>query len=246
MMYAMEYPVTSNPYDHLSAIDDIAMEESKSNYGDVQNSVNVALQKLKSVHKENEWLPSNCISAYTHAVYRATAMLTTTIKDKQKAVFMTLPMDEQNFASLPLLRHVKQGLIDVDGYYVGDNGTKTCALHAAVFNGLNQILEFLCNELNEHDANNNGALCDVNVRNDNGWTALPFAAGVNNIKGVQILATHGVNLIIEALNVYTLVHWAQYLPYKDVADEKEAIYTFLLKSSLKLNITPEVLKMLLL
>jgi len=233
MLYAMEHPVTSNPYDHLSVIDDIAMEESKSNYGDVQNGVNVALPKSKSTHKENERLPSGCVGAYTRAVHRATTMLTNTIKDKQKAAFMTLPMDEQNFVSTAFIEACgsddnlaivkdfvkKQGLIDVDGYYVGDDGTETCALHSAAFNGSNQILEFLCNGLDEHDANNDGALCDVNVRDDNGWTALHFAAGANNVKGVQILAAHGANLTIEASNGYTPFHWAQRLSNKEVAEE---------------------------
>eukprot|EP00957_Ditylum_brightwellii_P026791 2026480-Ditylum_brightwellii.AAC.2 len=52
MLYGMEHPVTSNTYNHLSDIDDIAMEESKSNYGDAQNGVNVALQKLKRMQRE--------------------------------------------------------------------------------------------------------------------------------------------------------------------------------------------------
>lgn len=69
--------------------------------------------------------------------------------------------------------------MDVDRFFVGPDDTETCALHAAAFNGAEKTLEFLSGGIDEYDKNNDAGLCDVDIRDANGWTALHFAAGAN-------------------------------------------------------------------
>ena len=69
--------------------------------------------------------------------------------------------------------------MDVDRFFVGPDDTETCALHAAAFSGAERTLEFLSGGIDEYDMNNDAGLCDVDIRDANGWTALHFAAGAN-------------------------------------------------------------------
>lgn len=118
----------------------------------------------------------------------------------------------------------------------------TCALHAAAFHGSTDIVEFLCRGVSnkmygnttesgmyqekENDDKDNddddGGLCDVNIVDSNGWSALHFAVGCSGDTGravVRILAKYGCNLYHEANNGYTPYHWAQRLSNHAVADE---------------------------
>lgn len=56
-------------------------------------------------------------------------------------------------------------------------------------------------------------------KDDNGWTAMHFAAGANSVEAVRILAAHGAELSEEAVNGYTPLQWALRLQNNEVAEE---------------------------
>jgi ankyrin repeat protein len=110
-------------------------------------------------------------------------------------------------------------IIDVDGFYMGSDGSETCALHTAAFHGAAQVLDFLCQGIDDCDPQGDGGLCDVNGRDNNGWTALHFAAGANSVTAARVLARHGAKLAVEANNGYTPLQWALRLSNGAVAEE---------------------------
>ena len=55
--------------------------------------------------------------------------------------------------------------------------------------------------------------------NANGWTALHFTVGSDHVQAIQVLASHGCDLTVEAGNGYTPYHWAEHLSNHDVATE---------------------------
>lgn len=118
---------------------------------------------------------------------------------------------------------LKQKCMDVDKFFVGPDDTETCALHAAAFNGADQVLAFLSGGIDENSFSRDAGLCDVDVRDANGWTALHFAAGANSVSSVRILAEHGAKLTIEASNGYTPYHWAERLSNEEVAKELQRL-----------------------
>lgn len=113
--------------------------------------------------------------------------------------------------------------VDVDRFFVGPDDTETCALHAAAFNGAERVLRLLCGGVDERDPMMDCGLCDVDVRDANGWTALHFAAGANSVTSVRVLSGHGAKLTIEASNGYTPFHWAERLSNEEVAGELEKL-----------------------
>jgi ankyrin repeat protein len=122
--------------------------------------------------------------------------------------------------SLDVVRDLVQvrGIIDADGFYVGSDGTETCALHASAFHGATQVLEFLCGGIGEKDASQDEGLCCVDLQDANGWTALHFAAGANCVDSARILADRGAKLTVVAENGYTPLQWAQRLSNHEVEE----------------------------
>ena len=109
--------------------------------------------------------------------------------------------------------------VDPDGFYVNAENVEACGLHVAASSGALEILEFLCKGIDENDAGQDGGLCDINQLDDNGWSALHFAAGSNCVDAVAILASYGAKLTVEAYNGYTPYHWAERLSNTEVAQE---------------------------
>jgi ankyrin repeat protein len=121
--------------------------------------------------------------------------------------------------SLPVVQQLLPQ-VDVEGFYIGSDGSETCALHAAAFHGAIQVLEFLCQDIHASaDASQDGGCCDINRQDSNGWTALHFCAGSNSVAAVQVLAKYGANWDLEAGNGYTPLQWAVRLQHHAVADE---------------------------
>jgi ankyrin repeat protein len=110
-------------------------------------------------------------------------------------------------------------VMDVNRFYIGNDGTETCALHTAAFNGADNVVEFLCAGIDLRDSRLDGGLCDVNAKDINGWTALHFAAGANSVAAVRVLAHHGAILNVEAHNGYAPLAWSVRLSNEGVAEE---------------------------
>ena len=172
-----------------------------------------------------------------NAVKTAASEVTRLVKEQRKANFEALPEDEQmelgirfidacsSDDKIDIVKDIlqKQKKMDVDRFFVGPDETETCALHAAAFNGAEKVLEFLCGGIDENDLSKDCGLCDVNLLDANGWTALHFAAGANSVLSVRVLAEHGAKLTIEAGNGYTPYHWAERLSNEEVASELESL-----------------------
>jgi len=178
-------------------------------------------------------IPSGCVGAYSRAIHRASVRVRDSVKQSRRARFEALSDDRKREVSgafidaccsddtFDVVRDFVQtrGIVDVEGFYVGSDGTETCALHAAAFHGSCKILQFLCHGIDETDSSKDGGLCDVDRKDANGWTAVHFAAGANSSEAVRVLASHGADLSVEAANGYTPLHWAMRLQHQEVADE---------------------------
>ena len=160
------------------------------------------------------------------------------VKSSRRAAFDALPPDERHELGVRFIDActsdatadvVRSMLLDpgrsmdVDRFFVGPDDTETCALHAAAFNGAERVLRLLCGGVDERDPGTDCGLCDVDVRDANGWTALHFAAGANSVTSVRVLSGHGAKLTIEASNGYTPFHWAERLSNEEVAGELEKL-----------------------
>lgn len=225
---AMLHPLTPNPYEHIQQAQ--TDEENESSSG---SSTEAACNASSDARK----MPSGCVGAYSRAVRQAASQVTLLLKEKRKANFEALSVHEQlqvsrtfidACASDETLSTVKdlvqnRNIVDVDGFYTTSDGTETCALHTATFNGACRVLEFLCAGIDEHSADKDGGLCNVNLKDENQWTALHFAAGANSVEAVKILARRGAQLAVEAANGYTPYHWAQRLSNDDVAKELQKL-----------------------
>jgi hypothetical protein len=215
------HPMTPNPYEHLPE----TLEEES------QSTLKPDAETVSSF--DSHKMPSGCVGAYSRAVQQAASRVTQLLKEKRKSNYEALSLNEQlqyttafidacsSDDTLATVKDMaqKRNMIDVDGFYVGSDGTETCALHTAAFHGACRVLTFLCSGIDENSADQDGGLVDVNLKDANGWTAMHFAAGANSVEAVQILSRHGSQLAVEAANGYTPFHWAQRLSNDDVAEE---------------------------
>lgn len=217
--------ITPNSHEHFPE----TSEEEK------QSTTKPDTETMSSI--DSHKMPSGCVGAYSRAVQQAASRVTHLLKEERKSNYEALSLNEQlqcttafidactSDDTLTIVKDMvqKRNIIDVDGFYVGSDGTETCALHTAAFHGACKVLEFLCSGIDENNAEQDGGLCDVNLKDANGWTAMHFAAGANSVEAVRILSRHGAQLAVEAVNGYTPFHWAQRLSNDDVAEELQSM-----------------------
>mmetsp|Transcript_6179 Transcript_6179/g.14316 ORF Transcript_6179/g.14316 Transcript_6179/m.14316 type:complete len:695 (+) Transcript_6179:70-2154(+) len=241
-------PMLFDPYDHLpseAGTDKKVSGEKKGRDGEENDNQLSSEQANGTIYSTSNStvdrkMPSGCVGAYSRAIHKAADFITEHTREKRKSAFQALSPESQRFQSLLLLSactsndtldNVKAMIssIDVDQFYVGNDGTETCALHTAAFNGADKVVEFLCAGIDHQDSRLDGGLCDVNAKDNNGWTALHFAAGSNSVAAVRVLAHHGAILNVEAHNGYTPLGWAIRLSNNGVAKELDdfinSVYT---------------------
>eukprot|EP00586_Coscinodiscus_wailesii_P001758 CAMPEP_0172492202 /NCGR_PEP_ID=MMETSP1066-20121228/23256_1 /TAXON_ID=671091 /ORGANISM="Coscinodiscus wailesii, Strain CCMP2513" /LENGTH=703 /DNA_ID=CAMNT_0013261677 /DNA_START=127 /DNA_END=2235 /DNA_ORIENTATION=+ len=208
------HPPSSNPYTHCTCPDASCPLHDNS----TRTPSRTPLQK-----------PTGCVGAYLRTTQSALLEVTRRVKQSRAERFRAKSDEERrqictafidacaNDADFGRVRRIvhDEG-IDVDGFFIGSDGTEACGLHIAAFNGASAIIEYLCAPVDEFDPEKDGGLCNVNIRDDNGWTACHFAAGSNSVECVRLLAAGGARLTMEAGNGYTPYHWAERLSNKEV------------------------------
>jgi hypothetical protein len=227
--------ISSNPYDHLPVIDEKKEEEDEDLDHQSQQAQGPAPK-----------IPSGSVGAYSRAIHDAASAVTLIVKERRKARFQALPDDEQRQLPLAFLDAcssdgnlvlVKDMIhtMDVDAFFVGSDGSETCALHTAAFHGAAKVLDFLCRGIDYGDdvrtessgrhcgPPQDGGLCDIDAIDSNGWTALHFAAGANAVTAAEILASYGAQLSVEASNGYSPLLWAQRLSNEQVAEKLKVL-----------------------
>ncbi|CAJ1949398.1 unnamed protein product [Cylindrotheca closterium] len=218
-------PMLSNPYDHYHEGGEEEKGEEKVDLVDENSTDETAIADPKEPRK----MPSGCMGAYSRAIQSATGSIVDIVKQGRKNRFATMNTSEQarNVATLLDACSLNEGLstvqelshcMDLDAFYVGSDGSETCALHTAAFHGASKVVDFLLQGIDDADASRDGGLCLVDCRDSNGWTALHFAAGSNSVESVQVLARHGAKLSLEANNGYSPVQWARRLSNDEVEE----------------------------
>eukprot|EP00980_Cylindrotheca_fusiformis_P007887 scaffold1678_cov80-Cylindrotheca_fusiformis.AAC.4 len=220
----------SNPYDHHHH----HIDEAKDNDGREEEK-----EEEKKEEEEEEVpqkMPSGCVGAYSRAIASATNSIENLVKEGRKNRFAALDEDEQQLVVMTFLDACSSddGLallqqmihtMDVDGFHLASDGSETCALHTAAFNGAAKVLDYLLQGIDDSDESKDGGLCQVNCRDSNGWTALHFAAGSNSVSAIHVLAKHGADLSMEANNGYSPLQWAKRLSNEQAEEAlKELIH----------------------
>ena len=238
---AASTPFSANPYEHLEDEHLAGAAAGGRGTGDRTNALDDGEGKSQDISDGPERAgpmgrrrrPSGCIGAYAQVLRMATEAAADRIRTARREAFARLPAEEQarhtstlidacaSDANLEMVQDLVRNVgIDVNGFHVGSDGiTETCILHTAAFNGATEVVRFLCSGIDERDPSRDGGLCDVDLVDENGWTALHFAAGADSVETVRVLASFGVRMTIEAANGYTPYHWAERLSNTDVADE---------------------------
>ena len=180
---------------------------------DLERYDRVKAQTLKREYQDRS-LPFGCVGAYRETRRRAQKLAIFARQALVRETFDNLPDEERarlvsewldactSDEDLERVQELSQQ-VDVHAWYQGE-----CALHMACFAGARGIVEFLC----AHEA------CDVNRADDNGWTALHFAAGANAVEVTKVLLRFGADGNKEASNGYTPGQWALRLQNSEVAE----------------------------
>lgn len=181
--------------------------------------------------------PRGCVGAYAETLARAKEQMTVYVKEQRKQAFRNRLETERTTLSAAFLDacthddsltavKIMSKSLPVEEFYIGSDGTESCALHTAAFHGATQTVDFLCRGISDvgGDDDDDGGLCSstVNATDSNGWTALHFAAAGGNhcAPAVRILALqHGADLDVQAVNGYTPLQWALRLQNHSVATE---------------------------
>eukprot|EP00533_Pseudo-nitzschia_delicatissima_P007948 CAMPEP_0116089516 /NCGR_PEP_ID=MMETSP0327-20121206/6464_1 /TAXON_ID=44447 /ORGANISM="Pseudo-nitzschia delicatissima, Strain B596" /LENGTH=680 /DNA_ID=CAMNT_0003580707 /DNA_START=132 /DNA_END=2174 /DNA_ORIENTATION=+ len=230
-------PLLLDPYAHMPSqqgTNDVTREEDRKEETKGHGNEDLTVKRLNEdfvpSSSTDRKMPSGCVGAYSRSICKATKYVASETNARRKSSFENLSAEEQRLRSLEFLRvcssndtldRVKEviSVMDVNRFYVGNDGNETCALHTAAFRGADKVVEFLCSGIDLQDPRLDGGLCDVNARDNNGWTALHFAAGANSIEAIRVLAHYGADLNVEANNGYTPVQWAHRLSNEPLAEE---------------------------
>ena len=207
-------PMLSNPYDHH---EDEKEQEEK-----------VDMDESKP-QQQSRKMPSGCLGAYSRAIQASQASIVEIVKTGRKNRFAAMNVSHQarQVATLLDACSMNDGLetvqelshsIDLDAFYVGSDGSETCALHTAAFHGAHLVVDWLLQGIDDCSGKRDGGLCVVDARDSNGWTALHFAAGSNSVDCVQVLAKHGAKLSLEANNGHSPLQWARRLSNTEVEE----------------------------
>jgi len=243
-----QQPLLFDPYGHLPShqgphnkkretVDAEEKDIYSHDYSDEQQTMPQTTSPIDVTTKTSTTglrVPSGCIGAFSRVINKAAEYVTSEIKAERKSNFESLPSEDQRLQSLEFLSvcssndtldRVKEMalVMDVDRFYIGNDGNETCALHTAAFNGADQVVEFLCAGISSKDSRLDGGLCDVNAKDNNGWTALHFAAGANSVAAIRVLANHGAKLNVEAQNGYSPLTWAVRLSNDGVTEELKVL-----------------------
>ncbi|KAL7521521.1 hypothetical protein ACHAWX_006191 [Stephanocyclus meneghinianus] len=185
--HAINNPVSSNPYDHITASvsnnHKIHSASSLFSFSAIPPFSDEPSTIGKSSPLDSGKVPSGCVGAYANAVKNAATHVTRLIKQRRKSNFEALPLEDQiqlgvrfidacsSDDKLSIVKNIlqKENCMDVDRFFLGPDDTETCALHAAAFNGAEQVLEFLSGGMDEYDPEMDCGLCDVDIRDANGW-----------------------------------------------------------------------------
>ena len=238
-------PILFDPYDHLPSskdkdnTNDTGISSKEGDEGEKKNcdgggqEASTPQQTTTATNMNtpvDRKMPSGCVGAYSRAIYEAANHTTKQIKESRISKFQALSTEDQRERSVEFLAactsndsldRVKEmiSIMDVNRFFVGNDGTETCALHTSSFNGADKVVDFLCMDIHHQNSQLDGGLCDVNSRDTNGWTALHFAAGANSVPVVRVLARHGATFNVEAQNGYSPLEWAIRLSNEQVAEE---------------------------
>ncbi len=209
-------------------------------------SSNVESSAIQSRTKPRGW-----IGLYHRAMELAKIRITNIVKDSRVLAYKQLNMNDRNDTATSLMNactinndnsasaiQLLSKTIPTQDFYIGADGTETCALHIAAFHGSSQVIDFLCRDIDTacyfgdkptpvssstvdsaSFTYSDGGLCDVNATDANGWTALHYAIGTNSVDAVRALLKNGASLNIPAENGYTPLQWAVRLQHHTLANE---------------------------
>ena len=225
------------------------INNTAKNASAIQPSQGVQAPAIRSRTKPRGW-----VGLYHHANQLAKKRIVNMVKEARMRAYKKLNMNDRNDLSTSLMNacifnsenavsivRLLSKSIPTQDFYIGADGTESCALHTAAFHGSSQVIDFLCRDIDMEYVYcnrvpsstvlsvpftyNDGGLCDVNETDVNGWTALHYAVGANNVDAVRVLIQYGAKLNVHAANGYTPLQWAIRLQHHVVADELQSAMT---------------------
>ncbi|KAL3940927.1 MAG: hypothetical protein SGARI_000790, partial [Bacillariaceae sp.] len=138
-------PLLLNPYDHLPTDNNNPIVEHNGDEAQPEDK-----EAYSAEAKSDRKMPSGCVGAYARAIRASSDQVTVLVKEARRTRFQAHGTNEQRQLSLDFLNAcasndtletVKEMVqsMNVDGFFLGNDGSETCALHTAAFNGADQV-----------------------------------------------------------------------------------------------------------